>query len=114
MIRVEKIMFHAIGGYSWKIQISLTLRNVPMQTYSKMEDLIMKKLLVFMMIVTFTLSLTACGEDNNSAAPTDTTSSSSVADTSKPDDLVAVTGNGLSFGLPIDIKYVKTDENNGG
>ena len=82
----------------------------------------MKRLLVLMTILTLSLSITACGEDKDSAAPVTETASSvsgadssaSVADTSELDELIAVTGNGLSFGLPIDIKYVKTDESNGG
>ncbi len=76
----------------------------------------MKKILVLMTALVMTLSLAACGGDEGSTEPTsDTiTPSSSVADTTKPGDLVAVTGNGLSFALPLDMKYVKTDENNGG
>lgn len=74
----------------------------------------MKKLIVLMMMITLSLSLVACGGDKNPTAPTpDTTPSSSDADTSKPDDLIANEANGLSFGLPADIKYVQTDEDNG-
>jgi len=50
-----------------------------------------------MMILVMALSFVACGGDENS----------------KTGDLVEVTGNGLSFKLPADIKHVKTDENYG-
>ena len=73
----------------------------------------MKKLLVPIMAVVMTLSLAACGGD---AAPTyipDTTPSSSAPSTQDSIDFVEVTGNGLSFALPADIKYVKTEDGTG-
>ncbi len=78
----------------------------------------MKKLLVYMMASAMTLSLAACGGEENTTAttPTNTSttaSSSSAQNTSAPIDFVEITGNGLSFALPADIKYVKTDENSG-
>ena len=74
----------------------------------------MKKLLVFMMAFAMTLSLAACGGDKNPTATTpDTTPSSSAPNTPDSIDFVEVTGNGLSFALPVDIKYLKTDDNNG-
>ena len=62
----------------------------------------MKKLLLVMIVLTLSFSLVACGG-------ADTPDPS----TSKSHDLVVTTGNGLSFALPSDIKYVKTDDSNG-
>lgn len=74
----------------------------------------MKKLLVLMMAIVMTLSLAACGGDQNpAAADTDTTPASSVQNTEESIDLAEVTGNGLSFKLPADIKLAKTDDNTG-
>ena len=94
----------------------------------------MKKLLVLTIALILTLSLAACGEDGNPTATTPdttsdttstttsattstttsaTTSSSSAPNTSAPTDFAEITGNGLSFALPVDIKYVKTDDNSG-
>ncbi len=79
----------------------------------------MKKLLVLMMALILTLSLAACGGDK---APTPTapalatpvtTPSSSALNTSESIDFVEVTGNGISFALPVDIEYVDTDEATG-
>ncbi len=75
----------------------------------------MKKLLVLMMIFVMTLSLAACGGDENPTATTpDTTPSSSAPNTSESIDFVEFTGNGLSFALPADFEYVQTDESTGG
>ena len=72
----------------------------------------MKKLLVLMMALVLTLSLAACVE-NNTVSDSDITPSSSDSNTEESIDLVEVTGNGLSFKLPADIEYAKTDENFG-
>jgi hypothetical protein len=60
----------------------------------------MKKLLILMLALVMTLSLAACGGDQNST-------------TSESIDLVEVKGNGLSIRVPADFKYAKTDENIG-
>lgn len=74
----------------------------------------MKKLLVIMMAMILTLNLVACGGDQSSAtADTDTTPSSSDSNTEESIELVEVTGNGLSFNLPADMEYAKTDDNTG-
>lgn len=77
----------------------------------------MKKLLVIMIAFAMVLGLAGCGGEENPTATTPdttsfTTSSSSAPNTSAPIDFVEITGNGLSFALPADIKYIKTDENN--
>jgi hypothetical protein len=61
----------------------------------------MKKLLVLIMAMVMTLSLAACGGETDSTAAEEAI------------ELVEVTGNGLSFNLPDDIKYAKTDDNFG-
>lgn len=75
----------------------------------------MKKLLVLSMALIMTLALVACGEDKSSSGitPADTsTSAPTSANTSNTpsNDLVEFTGNGLEFALPVDIKYVKTED----
>lgn len=67
----------------------------------------MKKLFVLMMALIMTLSFAACGGDS------DDNSSSNDSNTEETIDLVEVTGNGLSFMLPSDIKYAQTSESNG-
>ena len=73
-----------------------------------------KKLLVPMMALVMTLSLVACGgEQNSAAADSEITASSSDSNIEQSIDLVENTGNGLSLKMPADIKYAKTDDNLG-
>jgi len=60
-----------------------------------------------MLALVMTLSLAACGGESTTA---ENTPASSDPNTEKSIDLVEVTGNGLSFMLPADIKLAKTDE----
>lgn len=74
----------------------------------------MKKLLVLMMALAMTLSLAACGGDKTPAPSTpDPTPSSSAPNTPESNNFVEITGNGLSFALPVDIEYIDTDETTG-
>lgn len=74
----------------------------------------MKKLLVPMMALVMTLSLAACGgEQNSTTVDSEITASSSDSNMEESIDLVENTGNGLSLKMPADIKYAKTDDNLG-
>lgn len=106
-------MFHAAIAFCEEI-FDRIIRKIILYNVIENGGMMMKKLLVLMMALVMTLSLVACGGDQNSTnADSDITPSSSDSNTEKSIDLVEVTGNGLSFMLPADIKYAKTIDNSG-
>jgi hypothetical protein len=81
---------------------------LPVYHFTENGGLEMKRLLVLMMMLVLTLGLAGCGGGDASDSASD------AGNTPEPNALVEVTGNGLNLSLPADIKYIKTDENNGG
>jgi len=73
LFHVKKIMFHAANVF-WQFFDRVNSGVLSYTTMKKMEDLEMKKLLVFMMALAMTLSLSACGGSKAaSAEPSSTT-----------------------------------------